>query len=153
MAKRPTVEVDEEYLKEVMAGGAVLPKKPQPAPEAESQPVSPPSPGAEQPVKEEEKDAVRQATETSEAKETSKPARKRKEAQDYEAAFLQRKAGVPRRQTYISARLYEKINSFLPVIATGLSITGYLDNILTQHLEQHRDEINELYERKSQKPF
>jgi hypothetical protein len=27
MAKRPTVEVDEEYLLEVMAGGATFPKK------------------------------------------------------------------------------------------------------------------------------
>jgi hypothetical protein len=132
MAKRPTVEVDEEYLREVMAGGAAFPKK------------------EEAPVKEEEKEVVMQPPET---KETAKSVRKRKESQDYEAVFLQRKAGVPRRQTYISAHLYEKISSFLPVIANGLSITAYLDNILTHHLEQYREDINELYEKKSQKPF
>jgi hypothetical protein len=137
MAKRPTVEVDEEYLKEVMAGGAVLPGR--------AEPVKPP-------VKEEnETDA--QVLETVEPKEPAKPVRKRKEAQDYESVFLQRKAGVPRRQTYISAALYEKISRFLPVIANGLSVTAYIDNILTHHLEQYRDDINELYERKSQKPF
>jgi hypothetical protein len=134
MAKRPTVEVDEEYLREVMAGGATFPKKTEP------------------PVKEEKETEI-QPVETVESKEPAKPVRKRKEAQDYEPVFLQRKAGVPRRQTYISSQLYEKINSFLPVIANGLSITAYLDNILTHHLEQYRDDINELYERKSQKPF
>jgi hypothetical protein len=99
--------------------------------------------------KEEEKEIVA----PTEIKEPVKPARKKRETQDYEPLFLQRKAGVPRRQTYISAALYEKINSFLPVIANGLSVTAYLDNILTHHLEQYRDDINELYERKSQKPF
>jgi hypothetical protein len=109
------MEVDEEYLREVMAGGASF--------------------------------------ETAESKEVVRQVRKKREAQDYESVFLQRKAGVPRRQTYISSALYEKINSFLPVIAGQLSITAYLDNILTHHLEQYRDDINELYERKSQKPF
>jgi hypothetical protein len=134
MAKRPTVEVDEEYLREVMAGGADFPKKTEAA-----KPPALPSP-TEPSVKEEEKETV-------------KPARKKRETQDYESVFLQRKAGVPRRQTYISAALYEKVSRFLPVIANGLSITAYLDNILTHHLEQYRDDINELYERKSQKPF
>ncbi|MDR1341330.1 MAG: DUF3408 domain-containing protein [Prevotellaceae bacterium] len=88
-----------------------------------------------------------------EPNETAKPVRKKKGEQDYESVFLQRKAGVPRRQTYISSHLYEKIGRFLPVIASGLSITGYIDNILTHHLEQYRDDINELYEYKSQKPL
>jgi hypothetical protein len=137
MAKRPTVEVDEEYLREVMAGGATFPKKEE---------VTKP------PVKEEKETEI-QPVEPVDSKEPAKSVRKRKEAQDYEPVFLQRKAGVPRRQTYISAALYEKISSFLPVIAGGLSITAYIDNILTHHLEQYRDDINELYERKSQKPF
>ena len=136
MAKRPTVEVDEDYLKEIMAGGTLQTRK---------GPTK--SINIQQPVKEEEKESDVQPVET------AKPVRKKREAQDYEVAFLQRKAGVPRRQTYISSSLYEKINSFLPVIAGGLSITAYLDNILTHHLEQYKDDINELYERKSQKPF
>jgi hypothetical protein len=149
MAKRPTVEVDEEYLKEVMAGGATFPKR-EGQPVAEVQPPAPLS-VAEQPVKD-EKEAVEPVT-NEEAKEPAKTVRKRKEAQDYESLFLQRKAGVPRRQTYISAALYEKINSFLPVIANGVGITVYLDNILVHHLEQYREDINEIYERKSKKPF
>jgi hypothetical protein len=146
MAKRPTVEVDEEYLREVMAGGATFPKK--------AEPVKPPvPPSSMEPSVREEKEVVIQPVETVESKEPAKPVRKRKDAQDYEPVFLQRKAGVPRRQTYISAALYEKISSFLPVIASRLNITAYLDNILTHHLEQYRDDINELYERKSKKPL
>lgn len=162
MAKRPAIEVDEDYLKEVMAGGAALPKREKERSDtkaeqreqqaaAAKQPAS--LPQTEPPVKEEEKDAAIRQVEADEPEETVKPARKRKEAGDYEAVFLRRKAGVPRRQTYISACLYEKINSFLPVIAGGLSITGYIDNILTRHLEQYKDDVNELYERKSKKPF
>jgi hypothetical protein len=47
MAKRPTVEVDEDYLKEVMAGGASLPKRVEPA-VAEVKQQQPPQ--MEQPV-------------------------------------------------------------------------------------------------------
>ena len=141
MAKRPTVEVDEQYLLEVMAGGSAFSRKEeQPAP-AEKPPVT------------EEKQSEAQPVETVESKEAVKPVRKKKEAQDYETVFLERKAGAPRRQTYISAAHYDKIISFLPVIAGGVSITVYINNILTHHLEQYKDDINELYERKTQKPF
>jgi hypothetical protein len=129
-----------------MAGGATFPKK------AETAKALVPLSQTGPPVKE-EKDTDVQAVEAVELKEFAKSVRKKKEAQDYESVFLQRKAGVSRRQTYISAALYEKISSFLPVIAGGLSVTAYIDNILTHHLEQYRDDINELYERKSQKPF
>jgi hypothetical protein len=131
MAKRPTVEIDEDLLKEVMAGGASRFRKT--APVADSEIEKPEQPQA--------------------VTETAKSFRKRKEPQDYENVFLARKASVRRRQTYISTHLYEKIGSFLPVIAGGLSITAYLDNIVCHHLEQYRDDINELYEKKSQKPF
>jgi type IV secretory pathway VirB10-like protein len=140
------MEVDEEYLREVMAGSAAFPRR-----EDTAQPSAAPS-RTEASVKE-EKEVVMQPAEAVEPREPAKPVRKKREALDYEAVFLRRKAGVLRRQTYISAALYEKINSFLPVIAGRLSITAYLDNILTHHLEQYRDDINELYERKSQKPF
>jgi type IV secretory pathway VirB10-like protein len=147
MAKRPTVDVDEEYLKEIMAGGVSRQqKKEQPDPVAEQ----PPDTSETQQTAKEEKETPQQA----EVKETVKPVRKRREAQDYESLFLERKASVVRRQTYIGAQLYDKINSFLPVIAGHtFSITSYINNILSHHLEMYKDDINELYERKSQKPF
>jgi len=149
MAKRQTVEVDEDYLKDIMAGGVSRPKKEQAVPIVKQ----PSESDSEQTAKKETEE--KQETElTAETKETGKPTRKKREAQDYEAVFLERKASAPRRQTYISSELYEKINSFLPVIAgQGFSITAYINNVLTNHLERYKEDINELYERKSKKPF
>ena len=156
MAKRPTVDVDEDYLKEIMAGNISRPqRKEQTLPVAEQSPDSfiPKTPVNEEkqtstpeiPVKEEKQ---------AEIKESVKPVRKKREAQDYESLFLERKASTARRQTYISAQLYEKINSFLPVIAGHpFTITSYINNVMAHHLEMHKDDINELYERKSRKPF
>ena len=138
MAKRPMMDVDEEHLKEIMAGGLGRVKK-EPTKPPQELPLEPSD--SEQPQKE------------FSVKET-KSIRKKREAHDYESLFLERKASVDRRQTYIGADLFKKISSFLPVISgQQLSITAYINNILTHHLEQHKEDINELYERKSQKPF
>jgi hypothetical protein len=119
MAKRPTVYVDEDYLKEVMAGNII------------------------QQPKKEEKEAVVSV----ETKELAKPTRKKQETQDYETLFLERKASVDKRQIYVSSQLCEKINNFLPVIAGHrFGITSYINNILVHHLEQYKMAINELYE-------
>jgi len=143
MAKRPMMDVDEEHLKEIMAGGLGRVKK------------EPPKTVAEQPSKEEPEVETKPETELPvQPKEPVKQTRKKREAHDYESLFLERKASVDRRQTYIDADLYKKISSFLPVIAGHqLTITGYVNNILAHHLEQHKEDINELYERKSKKPF
>jgi hypothetical protein len=151
MAKRPIMEVDEEYLKEVMAGGIVRQRKDETAATPAKQPE--PAPKEEKPAQEETAETVIKS-EPFESKEPAQPlSRKKREKQDYETLFLQRKASIQRRQTYISSTFYEKLSSFLPVIAAGLGIPAYLDNILAHHLEVYKDEINELYERKIQKPL
>ena len=142
MAKRPTVDVDEDYLKEIMAGGISRPQREQPKPVVEQPPESP--------TLQEEKETVSQI----EVKEPVKQTRKKRETQDYETVFLERKASAIRRQTYINAELYDKINRFLPIVAGhGFGITSYINNVLTNHLELYKDEINEIYERKTQKPL
>jgi hypothetical protein len=150
MAKRPIVEVDEEYLLEIMAGSVTRQRKKEPdVPTKQSASAS----RTEQPVKEETEVTVIRQNETAEPDKTAKSIRKKHEMQTYEDVFLQRRARVPRRQTYISSELYDKINSFLPVLTRGLSFTVYLDNILIHHLERYREDINELYENKYRKPF
>jgi len=146
MAKRPTVDVDEEYLKEIMAGGVVSQRK-----EQIKQVTEQPKPEIKEiPVKGEETETVP----VSETKEPAKQPRKKREAPDYESVFLERKAGEDRQQIYISSRLYKKITEFLPMIAGyGFGITSYVNNILAHHLEQYTDDINELYARKTQKPL
>jgi hypothetical protein len=79
--------------------------------------------------------------------------RRKKELQDYERQFLKKREHSERRQTYVSREIYRTISRFLPVIGGEVSITAYLDNILLHHLEQYRDEINDLYEKNYKKPF
>lgn len=143
MAKRHTVEVDEEYLREVMAGGAVSHRKEEPVKQV-NQP--PPASTTENPVKKEPE-------EPAEMEKAAKPGRKKRELQAYEEVFLQRKASVPRRQTYISIEIYDKILRFLPVLTRGMSVTAYIDNVLAHHLDLYKDEINEMYYIKTQKPL
>ena len=145
MAKRPTVDVDEEYLKEIMAGGVVSQRKEQMKQVAEQ----PKQEVEESPLKEEP-----ETVPTSETKEPVKQVRKKREALDYESVFLERKASVARSQIYISTELYETITGFLPVIAgRQFNITSFVNNILTHHLDFYKDDINGLYEKKTKKPL
>ena len=50
-----------------------------------------------------------------------------------------------RRQTYVSSENYERVRTLLSVIAPTVSISCYIDNILSAHLEQYRDELNAIY--------
>lgn len=150
MAKTVTkpYEVDEDYLKTVMAGDvpSLKQQKKEPAEEREHT-VEPEEAEAKKNTGEKEKteQEIRDATE-------SRP-RKKREGKSYEAMFLSRRESVQRRQTYISLELYKKIARFLPVIGGELTVPTYIDNILSQHLEQYKDEINELYDKKTEKPL
>lgn len=147
MAKAVTkpYEVDEDYLKTVMAGDvpSLKQQKKEPAekPENTVEPKSEKNTGEKEKTEQESRDAT-----------DSRP-RKKREGKSYEAMFLGRRESVQRRQTYISLELYKKIARFLPVIGEELTVPTYIDNILSQHLEQYKDEINELYDKKTEKPL
>lgn len=79
--------------------------------------------------------------------------RKRAESRTYTKVYLHRRAPELKRQTYISDALYTKLTDILAVIARGLTVPAFIDNVLVDHLEQYRDEINELYEIKTRKPL
>lgn len=147
MAKTATkpYEVDEDYLKTVMAGDvpSLKQQKKEPAEESEDaeEPKSEKNTGEKEKTEQESRDAS-----------DSRP-RKKREGKSYEAMFLGRRESVQRRQTYISLELYKKIARFLPVIGGELTVPTYIDNILSQHLEQYKDEINALYDKKTEKPL
>ena len=145
MAKRKTVELgqmDEDYLKSVMAGDippAILQNNP---------------PGEEKEISAENAENEFSEPVPSVKELPKKPLVKRKkESKDYESLFLVKRIGSEKRQTYISKDIYNKISRFLPVITGEISITAYLDNILTHHLEEYQDEINELYDKNYKKPL
>lgn len=135
MAKRPTVEIDEEYLKEVMAGDVPLHNR--------KDPIIRDGPAEKkQPEEIEKNDAVKEPI-----KESAKTAaaRRKKDTQKYCETFLKRRYPTTRKQAYIGTEIYEKITNFLPAIAKQLSISAFLDNILNHHIELYGEEIKELY--------
>lgn len=140
--KTETYEVDEDYLKTVMAGDIpAMSRKEKRQPEIAEEPE----------VETERESAVGKETPVREVSDSR--TRKKREGKGYEAVFLCRRESVQRRQTYVSLELYKKIARFLPVIGGELTVPTYIDNILSQHLEQYKDEINELYEKKTEKPL
>ena len=64
--------------------------------------------------------------------------------EEYATVFLVRKAPEPRKQTYISNEIYTRLSCVLPLLSDGMTIPTFLDNVLTNHLETHAEELREL---------
>ncbi|WP_195530375.1 DUF3408 domain-containing protein [Phocaeicola vulgatus] len=68
---------------------------------------------------------------------------------DYEGLFLKRKTTCHRKQTYISSEIYSRLSLVLPVIARGMSVPDFLDNVLLHHLKEYGNEIEHLFRKKA----
>jgi len=95
---------------------------------------------------------IKEKPETSDAPEPvpekPKETRRRRNQADYSSIFLQRNELKDRSCVYISKRIHNTISEIVRCIASGdVTVGGYIDSVLLQHLETHRDEINELYKR------
>ena len=68
---------------------------------------------------------------------------------DYRAAFLKRREIKTRQCVYISRETHNRISKIVNIIAAdkGISIGGYIDTVLAQHLKENRDAINALYKK------
>ena len=86
--------------------------------------------------------------------ETTPKSRRKKDtpASDYRGRFLTNTQASNRSHVYINREVMECIRQYLPVIAPGISVSGYLSNIFVDHIQQHWNEINELY-KQSVKPL
>ena len=153
MVKRKEVKIDEEQIRSMITGDipAVVMEKiygDNPAgskregdegPETENQSGIPAVP-----------DKVEDSG-TSAGEEASSPVlrektrRKRDGLQEYPEHLFDNNVVRERRQTYVSSENYERVRTLLSVIAPTVSISCYIDNILSVHLEQYRDELNALY--------
>ena len=72
---------------------------------------------------------------------------------DYRALYLSPGNVTHRQQTYISHANYQFLKRFLPIVAPEVSISRYVDNILSLHLEQYKDEIDRIYNNEITNPF
>lgn len=60
--------------------------------------------------------------------------------------FLASREIKVRKCVYISREVQEKIARVVNTLSNGESSIGsYVDNVLLEHLNEHKDEINELY--------
>lgn len=137
------VEVNEDILKNIIVGDIPVFGREQPMNENTEQP------GQESvPVKNAE------PTETqSEKTPPVKPRKKKDEAGSYRDKYLVNIPASNRSHVYINREVAECIKRILPVIAPDMSISGYISNILVDHIQQHWEEINELYNKEYYKPL
>lgn len=84
---------------------------------------------------------------------TPKPRKKREETGTYKERYLVNIPASNRSHVYINREVADCIKRVLPVIAPDMSVSGYISNILVEHLQQHWDEINELYNKEYYKPL
>lgn len=71
--------------------------------------------------------------------------RKKSNVQGYPKHLFDDKVVRGRRQTYVSEGNYDRVRTLLSVIAPAVSISCYIDNILSDHLDRYRDELNAIY--------
>jgi len=67
----------------------------------------------------------------------------------YKQKFLQTNRMKKRECVYISHATHSKIVKLTKALdGTTITIGGYIDNVLKDHLENHKDEINSIYNQK-----
>lgn len=103
----------------------------------------------EQPVPSVQPVQETESVEPEKPKEVKEPVkRKRGASVDYSSSFLQKNEFKTRQCVYISQKIHATISEIVRVIADkDVTVGGYIDNVLLQHLEAHKDEINELYKK------
>lgn len=84
-----------------------------------------------------------------ENRETGKGKGKKRGLSEYGEKFLKRNELKTRQCVYISGQIHAVISRLVHVIADkDITVGGYIDTVLSEHLERHKEEINELYRQK-----
>lgn len=145
MAKRKEVDVDEDLIKSMMSGDIPrLNREPVKEETSAKKEAAADEPTIGIPVIREEKEE-----ESIQEKETvQSKSRRKRDPKDYHSVFLKKDSGT-KKQTYISAALYDKVSKILSIIAKDISVPNFIDNVLENHLKEYKDEINEIYRNNS----
>lgn len=80
--------------------------------------------------------------------ERKEPEQSMQELASYAEEFLQ-PIELDRRQcVYISKRNHRVLSALIASLhKKGLTVGGYIDNVITKHLQEHKEEINHIYRR------
>lgn len=100
-------------------------------------------------------DDMQQEAQAETAQEEKPTPRKRKNSPgDYRETYFRKVELTDRQPLYVSRTTHEKLMRIVTVIGgRKVTVSSYVENILTRHFEQYQDEINALYESNFQKPF
>ena len=144
--------IDEELLMRMMAGETEKPQGNGDAPETEETGQE-----AEEPEQETEKRETAVPMENRVAgKVPDGKRRKVKQAADYATSFL-KGMDIPARYgkpVYVRREYHERIAKISMMLTGGkVSLSAYIDNVLAQHFEQYREEIEAAYAGKMEKLF
>lgn len=104
-----------------------------------------------------QREDIQPESEVSEIKENTKTVRRKKEVPGYEELYLVYRPvnKVNRQLIYIDGELYERFARFLKVVTSErkVSMTSFINNVIQQHWEEHRNTIQELYDRSKNEPL
>ena len=136
MAKQTIIpKVDEDFMRNVISQG--FPMKRETVNENKSTTI----------IKEDE-----QTIDIPKIKEVSK--RKRTEQNNYRETYFEKVDFSDRQQISISRETHLTLFSLVNMIGGHkATISSYVENIILQHLENHKEEINHLYETQYKKPI
>ena len=135
MAKQITIpKVDEDFMREMISQG--FPRKKETSNDNDLQIVKEDEPSIE----------------NSKPKET--PTRKRNIQTDYRKTYFEKVDLSDRQSLYISRETHLILINIVNMIGGHkATISSYVENIILQHLENHKEEINNLYETQYKKPI
>jgi hypothetical protein len=136
MIDREQVDIEEDDIRGIMAREATAYDGG--SPPVEKTTAATPAPKADKPE---------------EPKEVRRPPGKRRKKEsepeeDYAGRFLVNDRSKNRVSANISRELFDRIKQYLSLVAPDISLTSYLNNIISDHIDSHWDEISELITQK-----
>lgn len=150
--------IDEELLMRMMAGEAGKPQGNRDAAAAVKPEAEETETGEQEPEKEVTAAQVKTcpAEKAPEGKTADGKRRKGKQGADYDSTFL-KGMDIPARYgkpVYVRREYHERIAKISMMLTGGkVSLSAYIDNVLAQHFEQYREEIEAAYAGKMDKLF
>ncbi len=68
-------------------------------------------------------------------------------AQEYEALFIKESSVAARmgKMVYIRREFHDMLKTLCNVGNNGITLSGYIDNVLAHHIETYENEMNRLY--------
>ena len=128
--QKPEKQIDEELLMRMMAGEAKE-AAPEKIPEETAEDVN-----------------STETAETASAGKSTEGKRRKGKTADYETTFL-KGMDIPARYgkpVYVRREYHERIAKISVMLTGGkVSLSAYIDNVLAQHFEQYREEIEATY--------